>query len=94
MILEAICSGNFSPIDRIYPEDPEYRSANQSVCELLDVLSTHLSKEDFHILEDLLSHSAMAHCLENEAYFRMGFATGMAVHQEVQDALQTLTADP
>ena len=94
MILEAICSGNFSPIDRIYPEDPEYRSSNQTVCELLEVLSTHLSQEDFHILEDLLSHSAMAHCLENEAYFRMGFATGMAVHQEVQGALHNLTTDP
>ena len=94
MILEAICNGNFSPIERIYPEDPEYRSSNEAVCELLEVLSTHLSKEDFHIFEDLLSHSAMAHCLENEAYFRMGFATGMAVHQEVQDALQNLMTAP
>ena len=91
MILEAICNGNFSPLEQIYPEDPEYRKANEAVCELLSALSGLLSKEDFHTVEELLANSATAQCLENEAYFRISFAAGMAVQQEVREALHFLS---
>ena len=88
MILEALCRGNLSPVEQLCPEDPDYRKANEAVCKLLEALSRKLSKEDYRLVTDLMSQSAAAQCLENEEYFKVGYALGAAIEREVMETLK------
>ena len=90
MILESIFYGNFSPVEQVCPDSPEYKKATQSVVTILDQLSQKLSKEDFDTVQDLLSQASTVHCLESEECFKLGFSAGLILQQESQTQLQIL----
>ena len=88
MILEALCRGNYSPPDIVTPDDPDYWNANQRVAELMDQLKVQLSPIQYQLIEEITSQIYTAQIIECEAYYKLGFATGMAVAQETQELLQ------
>ena len=88
MILESIFYGNFSPVEQVYPEDPEYREALKSIEVLMQQLSQKLPPEDYQMVEEILSHYGTAQCIEDEAHFKLGFSAGLTLQQEVVDTLQ------
>ena len=90
MILEAICRGNFLPTEDIYPEDPEYKKANDDVCDLMELLHQKLPPEQYIIVEKLLDRDSTMHCLENEAYFKLGLSAGLQIQREAIEQLEYL----
>ena len=92
MILEALCRGNISPMEQIYPTDPDYKKETDAVCRLLEALSQKLSEEDYGIVKEILAHSGTAQCLEDEAYFRLGYALGVAVERETVATLSSISS--
>ena len=88
MILEAFCSGNYSPPDLSTPSDAAYWEANHQVSQMLDFLKSQLSKPHYQLVERLVDKIYSAQCFEVESYFKLGFATGMVLEREVQEALQ------
>ena len=85
MILESLCRGNYSPPDMISPTDPAYWEANKKVAELMDHLKELLSPPKFKLIEDKTAQIYAAQSIECESYYKLGFATGMAIVQETQD---------
>ena len=90
MILEAICRGNFTPTEDVYPEDPAYKKANDQVCDLMEELRQKLPPEQYTILEKLMEHDGTMHCLENEAYFKLGLSAGLQIQKEAKEQLKYL----
>ena len=90
MILESLFYGNFSPVEQVYPEDPEYREELKNIDSLLQQLSKKLPPEDYQKVEEILSHYGTAESIECEAHFKFGFSTGLALQQEAQSQLQYL----
>ena len=88
MILEALCRGNYSPPDIVTPADPDYWNANQRVAELMEQLKAQLSPIQYELIEEITSQIYTAQAIECEAYYKLGFATGMAIAQETQELLQ------
>ena len=89
MILEAVFNGNLSPVEQVYPADPEYRTETETVAKILEQLSATLSAEQFEQINALMTHNGFAQCIENEACFGMGFAMGMMLEREIQDKLRS-----
>ena len=87
MILESLFYGNFSPVEQVYPENPEYREALKSVEVLMQQLSRKLPPEDYQTVECILSHYSTAESIECEAYFKFGFSAGLILYQEITDTL-------
>ena len=90
MILESIFYGNFSPVEQVYPEDPEYREALKSIEVLMQQLYKKLPPEDYQTVEEILSHYGTAESIECEAHFKFGFSTGLTLQKEAQSHLQYL----
>ena len=85
MILEALCRGNYSPPDIVTPTDPDYWNANQRVAELMEQLKAQLSPIQYELIEEITSQIYTAQAIECEAYYKLGFATGMAIVQESRE---------
>ena len=83
MILESLFYGNFSPIEQIYPEDPEYRKALKNIELLMQQLYKTLPPEDYQKVEEILSLYGTAESIECEAHFKFGFSAGLILQQEV-----------
>ena len=90
MILESLFYGNFSPVEQVYSEDPEYRKALKSIEVLMQRLYKNLSPEDYQTVEEILSHYGTAESIECEAHFKFGFSTGLTLQQEAKSQLQYL----
>lgn len=90
MILESMFRGNFSPMDLLYPSDPEYKKLNQEVCELADKLKNHLTSEDRATLDTMLKKVYTAQAIECESYFCFALAVGMQLQKEIQEQLWRL----
>ena len=45
MILESLFYGNFSPVEQVYPEDPEYRKALKNIELLMQQLYKTLPRK-------------------------------------------------
>ena len=90
MILESLFYGNFSPVEQVYPEDPEYRKALKSIEVLMQQLYKTLPPEDYQKVEEILSHYGTAESIECEAHFKFGFSTGLILQQEALTQLQYL----
>lgn len=87
MILEVLCRGNYSPPDLINPSDPAYWEANHQVGQMMDILQSQLSEPHYKLVEQLVDKIYSAQRFECEAYFKLGFASGMAVERETQELL-------
>ena len=85
MILEALCRGNYIPPDLITPTDSDYWEINHQVGQTMDLLRTQLSEANYTLVEQLVDKIYKAHCFECEAYYKLGFATGMAIERETQE---------
>ena len=90
MILESLFYGNFSPVEQVYPENPEYREALKSVEILMQQLYKKLPPETYQTVETILSHYSTAASIECEAHFKFGFSAGLTLQQEAQSQLQYL----
>ena len=82
MILESIFRGNFTPLDLVFPDDPDYKKLNLKVCELRDQLTKKLSPEDNTLLDTMVHHIYTAELMECEAYFTFGLSAGMLLQKE------------
>ena len=91
MILESLFYGNFSPVEQVYPEDPENREALKSIEVLMQQLAKKLPPEDYQKVEEILSNYGTAESIECEAHFKFGFSAGLALQQELQTQIQTNT---
>lgn len=87
MILEAICNGELCPIEHINLKDPDYIAAHHEICGILEKLSHKLPTEDYQLVQELISSYSIAQCIECEAYFKLGFSTGLALQQEAHSQL-------
>ena len=90
MILESMFRGNFTPMDLLYPSDPEYNKLNQEVCNLMDKLKENLTPENQGVLDDMLHKIYTAQCIESESYFCFAFAVGMQLQKEIQEQIRHL----
>ena len=90
MILESLFYGNFSPVEQVYPEDPEYRKALKNIELLMQQLYKTLPPEDYQKVEEILSLYGTAESIECEAHFKFGFSAGLTLQQEAQSQLQYL----
>ena len=88
MILEAIWHGNFTPADLINTMEPEYRKASLKVCSMLEELKKQLNESDYQKVELLTETIYSAECLECQAYFEIGFSTGMRLEREISEQLK------
>ena len=88
MILEALCQGNYSPPDLITPSAPDYWETNRQVGQIMDLLKSQLNDSHYKLVEQLLDKVYNAQCFECEAYYKLGFATGMAIERETQQLLK------
>ena len=82
MILESIFRGNFSPLDLVVPDDPEYMQLNRQACDLRDRLARSLAPEDVKILDSMISKIYNAQLMECEAYFTFGLSAGLQIQKE------------
>lgn len=78
------------PTEDIYPEDPEYKKANDDVCDLMELLRQKLPPEHYTVVEKLLDRNGTMHCLENEAYFKLGLSAGLQIQREAMQQLAYL----
>ncbi len=46
MILESMFLRNFTPMDLLYPSDPEYKKINQDICDLANKPKENLGPEN------------------------------------------------
>lgn len=88
MILEAMYDGDFYPSEMIVPSSQEYRNAIKTCEKLMLQLSDKLSKEDYALVEELQTQSAIAQCEENECHFKIGFSAGLLVQQEAYELMK------
>lgn len=88
MILEAFCSGNYSPPDLSTPSDATYWEANHQVSQIMDCLKSQLGKPHYRLVEQLVERIYSAQCFEAESYYKLGFASGMVLEREVQEELR------
>lgn len=94
MILESLCSGDYSPPELVTPSDPSYWEANHQVSQMMDCLKSQLSKPHYKLVEQLVAKIYSAQCFEVESYFKLGFASGMVLEREVQAELQQTIQSP
>ena len=94
MILETLCRGNYSPPDLITPSDSAYWETNHQVGQIMDILKSQLSEPHYKLVEQLVSKIYSAQYFECESYFKLGFATGMAIEREVHEELQQTIQSP
>ncbi len=90
MILESIFRGNFTPLDLVVPDDPDYKKLNKEVCDLRDQLAKKLSKDDTTLLDVMMRHIYTAQLIECETYFTFGFSAGLQLQTEAADKLSNL----
>ena len=93
MILESIFRGNFTPLDLVVPDDPDYKKLNLKVCEPRDQLTEKLSPEDNSLLDTMVHHIYTAELMECEAYFTFGFSAGMVLQKEAMEKLKSVIRD-
>ena len=93
MILKAIWHGNFTPADLINTMEPEYRKTNLRVCSMLEDLKKQLDESNYQKVESLAEAIYSAECLECQAYFEIGFSTGMALHREIIEKLKCFNGE-
>ena len=85
MILEALCRGNYIPPDLVTPSDPAYWELNHQVGQMMESLRSQLSGPHYALVEQIMDKVYNAQCIESEAYYKLGFATGMAIERETQE---------
>ena len=87
MLLESIFRGNFTPLDLVVPDDPDYKKLNLKVCEMRDQLTEKLSPDDNTLLDTMIHHIYTAELMECEAYFTFGLSAGMLLQKEAAEKL-------
>ena len=90
MILESLFRGNLSPLDLVYPTDPEYRQLSQDVIALTSELTDELPPATKAKLDQLTAKIYSAQAIESEAFFTFGFSLGMKLQQEIAAQLHPL----
>ena len=87
MILESIFRGNFSPLDLVVPDDPEYMELNRQVCDLRDRLAKSLTPDDVKVLDSMISTMYNAQLMECETFFTFGLSAGLQIQKEAATKL-------
>ena len=82
MILESIFRGNFSPLDLVVPDDPEYMELNRQACDLRDRLAKSLAPDDVKVLDSMISTMYNAQLMECETFFTFGLSAGLQLQKE------------
>ena len=82
MILEYIFRGNFSPLDLVVPDDPEYMQLNRQACDLRDRLAKALAPDDVKVLDSMISTMYNAQLMECETFFTFGLSAGLQIQKE------------
>ena len=90
MILESLFRGNLSPLDLVYPTDPEYRQLSQEAVALSAELAAELSPTAKAKLDQLTGKIYSAQAIESEAFFTFGFSLGTKLQQEITEQLHPL----
>ncbi|HBF39826.1 MAG TPA: hypothetical protein DDW50_21255 [Firmicutes bacterium] len=84
-ILEDLYLGRLYPLEQIVPQNPEYHSVNQKKSDLMEILETKLSAEDYQTLEEILELDCDASVMEAFASFECGVKLGVLLMLEVMD---------
>ena len=92
MILDSIFSGDFSAETFSRPADPEYQKLCKEISALLDTIEQQDSQQA-EIVKELLDKIYDAHYLESTHLFKIGFAAGMTLQQEVGELLEEMYID-
>ncbi len=90
MLLEELFRGNLSPVDLVYPADPEYKQLSKEALDLSVQLQHELSPAHKTLLDQLTNAIYSAQLIECESYFTFGFSAGIQLQREIQDQLQCL----
>ncbi|WP_178019619.1 DUF6809 family protein [uncultured Paenibacillus sp.] len=82
-ILEEIYNGNLNPEERMVPTDPEYRSLNRKISDLMEEVKQRFSESDFAVLEQILDLNGESNSMVTSEAFVQGFRMGALVMVEV-----------
>ena len=93
MLLESIFRGNFSPLDLVVPDDPDYKKLNLEICTLRDQLAGKLSQADCALLDTIIQNIYSAQLIECETYFTFGMSAGLQLQKEAAEQLRSRLAD-
>ena len=81
MILESIFRGNFSPLDLVVPDDPEYMQLNRQACDLRDRLAKALTPDDVKVLDSMISTMYNAQLMDCVVWFISSLFTGLLIEK-------------
>ena len=87
MLLEELFRGNLSPVDLVYPADPEYKQLSKEALDLSVKLQHELSPAQKEILDQLTNTIYSAQLIECESYFAFGLSAGIQLQREIQEHL-------
>ena len=93
MILESIFRGNFTPLDLVVPDDPDYKKLNLEIANLRDHLSAKLTQDECTLLDTLIQNIYNAQLIECETYFTFGMSAGLQLQKEAAEQLRSRLAD-
>ncbi|MGG6312402.1 DUF6809 family protein [Paenibacillus macerans] len=82
-IIEELFYGNLNPEERIVPTDPEYRSLNRKISDLMEEVKQRFSERDFAALEEILDLNGESNSMVISEAFVQGFKMGALVMMEV-----------
>lgn len=82
-IIEELFYGNLNPEERIVPTDPEYRSLNRKISDLMEEVKQRFSESNFAVLEQILDLNGESNSMVTSEAFVQGFRMGALVMVEV-----------
>lgn len=82
-ILEELYKGNLNPEARTVPTDPEYRSLNGEISDLMLEVKQKFSENDFRTLEEILDLNGDTSSMLTSTAFVQGFRMGALMMVEV-----------
>ncbi|MUG88234.1 hypothetical protein GNP92_17970 [Paenibacillus timonensis] len=82
-IVEEIFSGNLKPEERMVPKDPDYRSLNNQISELMQAAKERFSENHFATLEQILDLNGESNSKVIREAFVQGYRMGTLVMVEV-----------
>lgn len=82
-ILEELYKGNLNPESQTVPTDPEYRSINGELSDLMLEVKQRFSENDFKTLEEILDLNGDTSSMLTSTAFVQGFRMGALMMVEV-----------
>ena len=93
MLLESIFRGNFTPLDLVVPNDPDYKKLNLEISMQRDHLAARLTRDECTLLDTMIQNIYTAQLMECETYFTFGMSAGLQLQKEAADQLRSRLAD-